>query len=102
MNLEKNSVDKMMVQSCLIERFEINFRSLLSSSKKTDKNLVVVGNKTKGANLKTEVTRKQSTPSFPKNEHLSPDTHTYVCVLEGKKCSFFGKLGVLCFLVISF
>ena len=25
-------------------------------------------------------------------------THTYVCVLGGKKCSFFGKFGVLCFL----
>ena len=25
-------------------------------------------------------------------------TCTYVCVLGGKKCSFFGKFGVLCFL----
>ena len=45
------------------------------------------------------VSRKQSTPNFPKNKHfLNPDTQTYVCVLEGKKCSFFGKFGVLCFL----
>ena len=30
------------------------------------------------ANLKTEVTRKQSTPNFPKNEYfLPPETHTY-------------------------
>ena len=43
---------------------------------------------------------KQSTPNFPKNEHFwLPDTHTYVCVSGGKKCSFFGKYGVLCFLV---
>ena len=43
--------------------------------------------------------KKKSTPNFPKNEHfLVPDPHTYVCVSEGKKCSFFGKLGVLCFL----
>ena len=43
-------------------------------------------------NLKTEVTRKQSMPSFPKNEHLlPPDTHT-VCVSWGKKRSFFGKI----------
>ena len=28
----------------------------------------------------------------------SPDTHTYVCVSGGKKCSFFGKFGLLCFL----
>ena len=35
-----------------------------------------VGDKEKKrANLKTEVTRKQSTPIFPKNEHfLHPDT----------------------------
>ena len=26
------------------------------------------------------------------------DKKKYVCVLGGKKCSFFGKLGVLCFL----
>ena len=44
------------------------------------------------------VSKKKSTPNFPKNEHfLVPDPHTYVCVSEGKKCSFFGKLGVLCF-----
>ena len=64
--------------------------------------------------------KKQSTRNFPKNEHfLPPDTHTcksqnrcfkktarqifpktntYVCVSGGKKCSFFGKFGVHCFL----
>ena len=47
------------------------------------------------------VSRKQSTPNFPKNEHfLPPDTHTYVCVSGVNKCLFFGKLGVLCFLEI--
>ena len=51
------------------------------------------------ANLKTGVSRKQSTPNFSKNEHfLPPDTYTYVCVSGGKKCSFFRKFGVLCFL----
>ena len=30
--------------------------------------------------------------NFPKNQHfLPPDTHTYMCVSEGKKCYFFGK-----------
>ena len=29
---------------------------------------------------------------------LPPDTLTYVCESGGKKCSFFGKFGVLCFL----
>ena len=43
--------------------------------------------------------KKQTTPNFPKNEHFLPlDTHTYVCVSGGKKCSFFRKFGLLCFL----
>ena len=47
---------------------------------------------------KRVVQEKQNTPNFPKNEHfLPPDTHTYVCVSGGKKPSFFGKFGVLCF-----
>ena len=51
------------------------------------------------ANLKTGVSRKLSTLNFPKNEHfLSPDTHTYFSVSGGKKCSFFWKFDVLCFL----
>ena len=46
--------------------------------------------------------KKVSMPNFPKNGHfLSPDTYTYVCVSGGKKCSFFGKYGVFCFLVTS-
>ena len=45
------------------------------------------------------VSRKQSTSNFPENEHfLPPDTNMYVCVSGSKKCSFFGKLDVLCFL----
>ena len=50
--------------------------------------------------LKTGVSRKQRTPNFPKKEHfLPPNTHThmYVGVSGGKKCSLFGKFGVLCF-----
>ena len=47
----------------------------------------------------SSVSRKQRKPHFPKNEHfLPPDTHTYMCVSRGKKCSFFGKFGMLCFL----
>ena len=46
----------------------------------------LVGNEAKGANLKTGISRKQSTPNFPKNEHfVTPDTHAYVCVSGGKK-----------------
>ena len=48
-------------------------------------------------NLKTGVSRKQSTLKFLKNKHfLPPDTHTYVS--GGKKCLFFGNFGMLCFL----
>ena len=50
----------------------------------------------------TELRRKKSLPSFPKNEHFLPsDRHTYVCVSGVEKRSFFGKFGVLCFLVTS-
>ena len=43
--------------------------------------------------------KKQSTPNFPKNEHLlPPDKRKYVCVSGVKKCSFFGQFGVLCVL----
>ena len=36
---------------------------------------------------------------FPKSKHfLLPDTHMCVCLSGGKKCSFFGKFGVLCLL----
>ena len=53
-------------------------------------------------NLKTEITRKQGTPNFLKNEHfLPPDTHMYVCMSVGKKSSFLGKFGVLCFLITT-
>ena len=52
--------------------------------------------------ISKQVTRKQSTPNVPKNEHFLPhDTHTYVCVSGDKKCAFSGKFGVLCFLVTS-
>ena len=39
-----------------------------------------------------DVTRKQSTPNFPKNEHfLSPNTQTYVCV-PGRNMFVFQKI----------
>ena len=45
------------------------------------------------------VLRKQSPPNYPKNEHfLPPDTHTYVRLSGGKKCSFYWKFGMLYFL----
>ena len=48
------------------------------------------------------VSRKQSTPNFPKNKHFLPsDTYTYARVSGGRKCSFLGKFGALCFLETS-
>ena len=55
----------------------------------------VIRQKGKRANLKTEVTRKESTPNFPKNTFLPRNTHTYVCVSGGMKCLFFRKFDVL-------
>ena len=44
-------------------------------------------------NLKKEVTRKQSSPNFPKNKHfLPPDINTDLCVSGCKKRSFFRKI----------
>ena len=58
-----------------------------------------VCNRANGRISKRMFQKKQSTPNFPKNEYfLLPDTHTYVCVSGDKKCSCFGKFGVLCFL----
>ena len=59
----------------------------------------VVGNKAKGQISKRVFRENKARQIFRKIEHfLPPETHTYVCVSAGKKCSFFGKLGVLCFL----
>ena len=33
-----------------------------------------------------------------KTDFLPPDTHTWVCVSEGKKCLFVGKIDLFCFL----
>ena len=45
-----------------------------------------------------EVTRKQSPSNFPKNEHFLPPT---CACQEVRNVRFFGKFGVLCFLVTS-
>ena len=80
---------------------------------------------TKKANLKTEITKKQSTSIFPKKQtflipwyahemvkhtqtnrwqqptnYLNEFDH-FVSVSGGVTCSFSGKLGVLCFVVNS-
>ena len=48
------------------------------------------------------ITRKQSTPKFPKTKVSYHLIHTCTCAYQGgKKCWFFGKIDVLCFLVTS-
>ena len=47
--------------------------------------------------------KKTKHAKFSENEHFFPsDKHTYVYVSGGKKCSFFIKFGVLCFLETPF
>ena len=51
------------------------------------------------ANLKTDVSRKQSTSNFPKNEHfLLIDTHTYMCVWGIRNIRFSEILSYFVFL----
>ena len=46
----------------------------------------------KRANLQTVITKKHA--KFPEKENfLLPDTHKYLCALQGGECLFFGKLG---------
>ena len=49
-----------------------------------------------GGNKKAKHAKFSERRTFP-----TPNTHTYACVSEGKKCSFFGKFGVLGFLLTS-
>ena len=54
-------------------------------------------------NLKTGVSRKQSTPNCPKNEHfIPPDTLTYVSISGGEKCSLSENLACFVFLKYPF
>ena len=58
----------------------------------------LIGNKQK-SEPHNGITRKLSTLNFPKKRtFLTPDTHSYVYVSGGKKCSFFRKI---CFLATS-
>ena len=51
-------------------------------------------------NLKKEVTRKQSSPNFPKIEHFLPSyTHTYVCVPGVRNIRFSENLVSFVFLL---
>ena len=47
-----------------------------------------------------KVANRRQKGDFPKNEHfLPPDKCMHGCVSRGKRSLFFGKFGVLCFLV---
>ena len=60
-------------------------------------NLSVIRQKSKSQN---ECYNKAKHAKFcEKRTFLTPDKHTYVWVSGDKECSFFGKYGLLCFLV---
>ena len=56
-----------------------------------------VGNKAKERILKRVLQENKARQIFQKRTFLTPCKHTFVCVSRGKKCSFFGKFGVLFF-----
>ena len=79
--------------------FRENTNDILTSAKR--RKWQFVGNKAKGR-ISKRVLQENKAPNFPENEHFLPsDTHTYVCVLGGKKCLLFGKFGVVYFLATT-
>ena len=60
-----------------------------------------VGNKSKGRILKWVLKENKAHQFFQKTNISYPDMHMCICVSGGKKCLFFGKFGVLCFLLAS-
>ena len=61
-----------------------------------------VGNKAKGRISKRVLQENKARQIFRKRAFLTPpDTHTCMCVSGGEEFSFFGKCGVLFFLVTS-
>ena len=69
------------------ENFQLFIRNSCSLQNLITKNSILfdhdfVGNKAKKANLKTDVSRKQSTPKFPKNKHFLPPEERIVCFSE--------------------
>ena len=62
-----------------------------------------VGNRAKGRISKRVLQEKKARQIFWKTNISCPlIRHTYACVSGGKKSSFFGKFGVLCFLETLF
>ena len=60
----------------------------------------IIGNKAKGRISKGVLQENKTRQIFRKKKiSYPPDTYTQVCVLGDKKCLFFGKFSVLCFLV---
>ena len=58
------------------------------------------GNKAKEW-ISKRVSQQNKVSQLFRKTFLTPWSHTYVCLSGGKKCLFFGKFGVLCFLVTS-
>ena len=64
--------------------------------------LKLIGNKAKGRISKRRYQENKARQIFRKTNISYPLIRTPMCAYQGgKKCSFFGKFGVLCFLVTS-
>ena len=64
-------------------------------------NPLLVGNNAKWQSQNGCYKKTKHDKFLKKRIFLTPDTHMHVCISGGKKWSFFGKFGELCFLVIS-
>ena len=77
----------------------LNYDKIMLSSSEVI--LKFVGNKAKKANLKTGVSRKQSTPNFPKNEHFLPLEHFLrTCAYHGVRNVRFLE-NLVCFIFLK-
>ena len=83
-----------LINTCDEPFFKIQKKGPRLSRKEIGKKMTTVNLKGKRANLKTSVTRKQSTPNFPESEHFLALWYAHP---GGKKYLFFGKFGVFCF-----
>ena len=66
-------------------------------------NVSVIRQKDKNRKQKTKITRGNKKTKLAKSSEnqkfLPPDTHTYMWISGVRNVSFFGKIGVLCFVV---
>ena len=87
-NVKKNIWTNAVLTLAFTDIWKIFYTDIWQFSIEALHTLILSIIRRKKANLKIEVTRKQSTPNFPKNEHfLLPDMHTYVALKDLRKAS---------------